>query len=138
MQPLRHYATKSKTTNLSSKPRVPTTEQVLPDGSIFITRLPLSTTESAKAAPLLRKKAVTSSKTLGEAEIAEMQKLRIENPTQWTRKALAERFRCSQFFVSIATGKKQPTVTQAAQDLSEIGYRKKVIYENRVKRRALW
>lgn len=139
VQQFRHYATKSKTTNLSSKPRVPTSEQVLPDGSIFITRLPLSTVESVKAAPLLHKKTLASSKRLGEAEIAEIQKLREENPTQWTRKALAQRFGCSEFFVSIVAGKKQSgAAAQVAEEMNDIGYRKKTILENRVKRRALW
>ncbi|KAH8551818.1 mitochondrial ribosomal protein subunit L20-domain-containing protein [Umbelopsis sp. PMI_123] len=134
----RQYATKSKTTNLSSKPRVPTVENVLPDGSIFITRLPLSTPESSKAAPLLHKKAQAASKNLGESEIAEIRKLRAENPTQWTRKALAERFGCSEFFISIVSGKKQASVSQVGEAVPDIGYRKKLIHDNRVKRRALW
>lgn len=36
-------------------------------------------------------------------EITEMQKLRSEDPVKWNRKALAEKFGCSQFFVSMAT-----------------------------------
>ncbi|KAJ2958058.1 hypothetical protein NQZ79_g6284 [Umbelopsis isabellina] len=137
-QTTRHYATKSKTTNLTSKARVPTEEQVLPDGSIFITRLPLSTPETSKAAPLLHKSAQAGTKKLGDAEIAELRKLRAEDPAKWTRKALAQRFGCSEFFVSIAAGNKQLPTTKAEQVLSEAGYRKKVISENKVKRRALW
>jgi hypothetical protein len=89
-----------------------------------------------KAAPLLHKKTLAASKRLGEAEI---QKLREENPTQWTRKALAQRFGCSEFFVSIVAGKKQSgAAAQVAEEMNDIGYRKKTILENRVKRRALW
>ncbi|CAO3684683.1 unnamed protein product [Umbelopsis ramanniana] len=135
---IRQYATKSKTTNLTSKARVPTIENVLPDGSIFITRLALSTPESSKAAPLLHKKAQAASKKLGESEIAEIRKLRAENPAQWTRKALAERFGCSEFFISIVSGKKQAGVSPVGETVTETGYRKKLIHDNRVKRRALW
>ncbi|CAM0138642.1 hypothetical protein VKS41_008372 [Umbelopsis sp. WA50703] len=135
---IRHYATKSKTTNVTSKARVPTEEQILPDGSIFITRLPLSTPETSKAAPLLHKAPQDATKRLGAAEVEELRQLRAQDPSKWTRKALAQRYGCSEFFVSIAAGKKQPPTHKAEQVLSDAGYRKKIISDNRVKRRALW
>ena len=38
---------------------------------------------------------------LKEADIAEIRRLRAEDPRQWTRVRLAEKFECSQFFVSL-------------------------------------
>lgn len=40
---------------------------------------------------------------LTEAEIAEIQKLRLEDPAKWTRKALAKKFNCSPLFVSMVS-----------------------------------
>lgn len=40
---------------------------------------------------------------LSEADIAEIQRLRLEDPEKWTRKTLAEKFGCSPFFVSMVS-----------------------------------
>lgn len=40
---------------------------------------------------------------LNESDIKEIQKLRLEDPEKWTRKALAEKFQCSPFFISMVS-----------------------------------
>ncbi|KAA8904293.1 hypothetical protein TRICI_005519 [Trichomonascus ciferrii] len=40
---------------------------------------------------------------LTEEDMIEIQRLRKEDPEKWTRKALAEKFNCSEFFISIAS-----------------------------------
>lgn len=40
---------------------------------------------------------------LTESDMIEIQRLRKENPQKWTRKALAKKFNCSPFFISIAS-----------------------------------
>jgi len=44
---------------------------------------------------------------LTEVEVAEIRRLRAEDPHTWTRKRLAEKFDCSQFFVSIVAKNEQ-------------------------------
>lgn len=58
------------------------------------------TNPDAKLPPSLRP--VTEQKYhLSAEEIAEMKRLREEDPRQWTRVRLAEKYGCSQFFVSL-------------------------------------
>lgn len=40
---------------------------------------------------------------LTEADIAEIQRLRLEDPEQWTRKVLSKKFNCSPFFISMVS-----------------------------------
>ena len=40
---------------------------------------------------------------LTKAEISEIQNLRLEDPEKWTRKALAKKFNCSPFFISMVS-----------------------------------
>ncbi|KAI9271899.1 mitochondrial ribosomal protein subunit L20-domain-containing protein [Phascolomyces articulosus] len=135
----RCYATKSKTTNLTTKPRVPFTETALSDGSIFVTReAPVSAQVQATTAPPLRSQPKRVTTKLTQEQIQEMRSLRQSDPTTWTRKKLADKFGCSELFVSISA----PTVKRAVKvevpPTSDAGYRKQLIRKNRERRRELW
>lgn len=79
---------------------------------------------------------------LGKPEIEEMRKLRQEDPRQWTRVRLAEKFQCSQFFVSIATSSTPEIRAEMSRELEAIkrrwGPRKTEAREGRKARKALW
>lgn len=132
---IRTYATKSKTTNLKMKASVPLEQTPLADGSLFIARQPIvAPNVQAQVAPALHKsKAVT--KKLSEAEITEMRQLRESDPSTWTRSKLAKKFGCSELFVGIAA---PSTTKQPVEQVVQHGYRRKLITEQRQKRRALW
>jgi len=78
---------------------------------------------------------------LGQEHIDEIRRLRAEDPRQWTRVRLAEKFECSQYFVSLCCS--APEV-KAEQDraLAAIkmrwGRRKTEARELRVERKKLW
>ncbi|CDS09249.1 hypothetical protein LRAMOSA10609 [Lichtheimia ramosa] len=142
----RTYASKTKTpkpkvSNVNTKARVPVKEMTLDDGSIFVVReSPVPTKVQATAPPL--RQPYEKKYNLSDAQIAEMRQLRQQDPTTWTRKKLADKFGCSELFVSIAA----PTTKHATLEASsssaaaatEEGYRRQLIKRNRERRRALW
>lgn len=70
-----------------------------------------------------------------------MRRLRAENPRQWTRVRLAEKFECSQFFVSLCCS--SPEMKEEQEKLAEMararwGRRKTEAREDRVTRKQLW
>lgn len=78
---------------------------------------------------------------LGAEEIAEIRRLREEDPRQWTRERLAEKFECSQFFVSLCAA--APAVKeQRERELEAVkrrwGRRKTEAREDRQTRKAAW
>jgi hypothetical protein len=135
---IRTYATKSKTTNLKWKPSVPVQQSTLADGTIFIARQPVvEPSVQATVAPLIHKSTVA--KKLSEAEITELRQLRESDPVTWTRSKLANKFGCSELFVSIAAPTKaaKEAKDQAAA-VANHGYRRRLVSQERQKRRALW
>lgn len=64
------------------------------------------------------------------------------DPNVWTRKKLAEKFDCSQFFVGMvvqATKEKKEKEKKILEDVKEKwGRRKRYAREDRRKRRELW
>ena len=104
--------------------------------SIASTRTP----HSARALPSVRpphKKKYH----LTAPEIEEMRRLRAEHPQQWTRVRLAEKFECSQFFVSLCCS--SPDMAVLEEDKVERareswGRRKREAREERGIRRELW
>ncbi|KAI8647737.1 mitochondrial ribosomal protein subunit L20-domain-containing protein [Parasitella parasitica] len=135
---IRTYATKSKTTNLKWKPSVPVQQTTLPDGTVFIARQPVvEPSVQSAVAPLLNKPATY--KKLSETEIKELRQLRESDPSTWTRSKLAKKFGCSELFVGIAASN---ATAQAAENqvtaVANHGYRRKLISQERQKRRALW
>lgn len=79
---------------------------------------------------------------LSADDIAEIQRLRLEDPEQWTRKALAKKFNCSPFFVSMVS--KPASERQAEMDrrleIIKAGWteHRTNARSDRVRRRALW
>ncbi|GAN06697.1 conserved hypothetical protein [Mucor ambiguus] len=135
---IRTYATKSKTTNLKWKPSVPVQQTSLSDGTVFIARQPVvEPSVQSAVAPLIHKP--TTFKRLSESEIKELRQLRESDPSTWTRSKLAKKFGCSELFVSMAAP--SPVVSanaEAAAAAAKHGYRRKLITQERQKRKALW
>ncbi|KAI9489543.1 mitochondrial ribosomal protein subunit L20-domain-containing protein [Zychaea mexicana] len=132
----RSYATKSKTTNLTTTPRVPITETALSDGSIFVTReSPVAPKVQATAPPL---RANANKPQLTAEQINEMRQLRQQDPATWTRKKLADKFGCSELFVSISAPTVKRAVKVELEASSKAGYRRQLIRKNRERRRELW
>lgn len=78
---------------------------------------------------------------LTEPQIEEMRRLRAEDPRQWTRGRLAERFECSQFFVSLCCSApemkaEQEALAEAAR--ARWGRRRREATEDRATRKVLW
>lgn len=78
---------------------------------------------------------------LGQEQIDEIRRLRAEDPRKWTRVRLAEKFECSQFFVSLCCCAPEMKAEQD-KELAEIkkrwGRRKTEAREDRKTRKALW
>lgn len=138
---IRTYATKSKTTNMKWKPSVPVQQTTFADGSVLIARQPVvEPSVQATVAPLLNNNKQTIAKKLSEAEIAELRQLRETDPATWTRSKLAKKFGCSELFVSIAAPSKTGAAATATEEavVSDHGYRRRLITQERQKRKALW
>ncbi|KAL8645801.1 MAG: hypothetical protein Q9226_007136 [Calogaya cf. arnoldii] len=79
---------------------------------------------------------------LKEDEIAEIRRLRQKDPDTWTRKKLAQKFDCSEFFVSMVCEATQEKKQRQQMALDEIkarwGKRRTYAREDRQKRRVLW
>ena len=103
--------------------------------------------ESRKLPPEVRKNRQQEKRYhLGPAEIEQMRRLRQKDPWQWTRKALAERFQCSQFFAGMvgehATKeglRKKNFEEERIKDIRDRwGKRKTIAREDRARRKELW
>ena len=74
-------------------------------------------------------------------QIAEIRKLRSSNPFQWTRKKLAEKFGCTEFFISLACPAPQEKLDAEKRKQEEVksgwGRRKRAAREDRAKRKVL-
>jgi hypothetical protein len=78
---------------------------------------------------------------LSEGDVAEIQRLRTQDPVTWTRVRLAEKFGCSQFFVGLVAKNKAKAESvmkshEAARE--KWGARRKIAKEDRERRKALW
>lgn len=78
---------------------------------------------------------------LGQEQIDEIRRLRAEDPRKWTRIKLAEKFECSQFFVSLCCCAPERKAEQD-KELEEIkrrwGRKKTEAREERQARKQLW
>jgi hypothetical protein len=78
---------------------------------------------------------------LTQHEIDEIKRLRTEDPKHWTRRRLAEKFDCSQFFVSLCVTAPEAAI-QREKELEEVkdkwGRRKREAREARSERKKLW
>jgi Mitochondrial ribosomal protein subunit L20 len=79
---------------------------------------------------------------LGPAEIEEIRQLRASNPWVWTKKRLAEKFGCSEYFVVMCAQAVPERVDWAKEHLERIksrwGPKRTKAREEREKRRTLW
>ena len=79
---------------------------------------------------------------LGEDEIAEIRRLRAEDPWKWTRKVLAEKFGCTEFFVGIVAQASKERMDWSKRLLEQTkerwGKRRTYAREERTKRRETW
>lgn len=78
---------------------------------------------------------------LAQPQIDEIRRLRVEDPRKWTRMALAEKFECSQFFISLccsAPERKDDAATQLAEIKSRWGRRKTEARLQRSERKKMW
>lgn len=83
---------------------------------------------------------------LSAEQVEQMQELRRQNPTTYTRKTLAKKFGCSPFFVGITgSGDKSKDAEAKARHERRFekaearwGPRKRMMRELRSKRRELW
>lgn len=74
-------------------------------------------------------------------DVAEIRRLRTEDPTTWTRVKLAEKFGCSQFFVSLCAQAPEAKIRQdeaLAAVKSKWGRQKREAREDRQTRKAKW
>jgi hypothetical protein len=78
---------------------------------------------------------------LTEVDIKEIQRLRAEDPKTWTREKLAEKFNCSQFFVSIVA-KNEAAGKEYEKRLEEVKKRwgpgRSLARHERGRRKELW
>ncbi|KAL8950489.1 MAG: hypothetical protein Q9222_003478 [Ikaeria aurantiellina] len=79
---------------------------------------------------------------LKETEITEIRRLREKDPFTWSRKKLAEKFDCSEFFVAMiceASPERKEQQRKALEDVkARWGTRRRHAREDRQKRRELW
>nr|POF01009.1 54s ribosomal protein l20, mitochondrial [Quercus suber] len=78
---------------------------------------------------------------LSQQAVDEIRRLRAEDPRKWTRMALAEKFECSQFFVSLCCSAPQRKA-EAQQALAEVkmrwGRRRTEARAQRAERKKMW
>ncbi|KAL8693949.1 MAG: hypothetical protein Q9218_001307 [Villophora microphyllina] len=79
---------------------------------------------------------------LKENDIREIRKLRLEDPFVWSRKKLAQKFDCSEWFVASVCNATSERKAHDLKELEEIkarwGNRRRYAREDRQKRRELW
>ncbi|KAL9103403.1 MAG: hypothetical protein Q9163_001542 [Psora crenata] len=97
---------------------------------------------SRRLPPLARKVQKEKKYHLAPKDIDEIRRLRAEDPWTWTRKKLAEKFDCSQFFVGmVAEASKEKKESERAKVdavKDRWGRRRRDARADREKRRELW
>ncbi|KAL8870700.1 MAG: hypothetical protein Q9174_003317 [Haloplaca sp. 1 TL-2023] len=92
--------------------------------------------------PPAQKKSPEKRYHLQEKEIAEIHQLRRQDPDKWTRRRLAQKFDCSEFFVAMVCEASPQRKAQQQKALEEVkarwGNRRRYAREDRQKRRELW
>ncbi|KAI4234113.1 MAG: hypothetical protein L6R40_006878 [Gallowayella cf. fulva] len=98
--------------------------------------------QTNKRLPPSIKKPTEKKYHLKEQEIAEIRRLREEDPITWSRRKLAQKFDCSEFFVAMiceASPEKKQQEQMALDDIkARWGNRRRHAREDREKRRILW
>jgi len=114
------------------------------NSSTTTTTAPSTSTSGARTAPLAPPLRPFQEKKyhLTPADVAEMRRLRAEDPRQWTRVRLAEKFGCSVFFVNLFA-QKVPELeaeweAEHERARSRWGRTKTEAREDRSRRKAEW
>ena len=136
-----YTARKPVKVNKSSAPVY--TKEELEDGSIFISRVPLSPEKiSHDDLPPPLRPIKQKLYHLTQEQIDEIRQLREQDPVKWTRKKLAEKFECSQFYIGIiapvSKERKIELEKEIDQKIEKMGWKKKFIRNERARRRELW
>ncbi|KAJ1990279.1 hypothetical protein H4R33_001783 [Dimargaris cristalligena] len=118
----------------------------LDDGSEFIARVPLDAAalgplaETDLPPPLYPRR--EPKPPLSAEQQAEVRQLRNDDPVQWTSKRLALKFDCDPVHISrIAPAPRshiKNMIAKAELEWDQLGWKRRLIAINRVKRRALW
>lgn len=136
---LQQYETPSATPKEESAAATATTTQPSILASIAAQKLGYSTPAAQSLAPV--RPQYEKKYHLAQDQIDEIRKLRAEDPRKWTRVRLAEKFECSQFFVSLCCSapeiKKEQDV-ELEQIKSKWGRRKTEARQARKVRKQLW
>ncbi|OMJ30330.1 54S ribosomal protein L20, mitochondrial [Smittium culicis] len=131
---------------------------VMEDNSIFESRVEIavpnskaikeSTLSQAELPPLINKHDIDSINgtsnyvKLSDEQVTELVKLRNEDPVHWTRTRLAKKFGCSEVFVGMVAKCPKWRITQIQAEneakWSKMGYKKRLIKINRIRRRLAW
>nr|CAG8465493.1 9946_t:CDS:1 [Entrophospora candida] len=159
----RHYSARKpvKQVELSA----PVYEEIkLDDGSVFVSRAPpspiplllpseqpqqnLQTNDDNKniitmdKLPPPLKKIQKKKYHLTDTDINSIKELRQKDPDKWTRSKLAKKFNCSQMYIGIVAPtteeRKARLKEQLMEQYSKMGYKKKFIKEERLRRRDMW
>ncbi|PGG97009.1 hypothetical protein GX51_07558 [Blastomyces parvus] len=92
--------------------------------------------------PVFRQQKNQTKNILGEQEIAEMRKLRLEDPMKWSRYVLAQKFGCSAHFVMQVcdAGPQKKAIQQQVLEAikSRWGKKRTIAREDRQLRKELW
>lgn len=124
--------------------------KLVPGKAAVITSNPLPIMKNTKATsgdesdepPLLKPYPHNRTRHLTENELAKMRQLRLKNPTLFSRSRLAKMFNCSPIFVGMVAPLERDKLKQVwrEQEEQKMGWtwRKQLVREARVKRRALW
>ncbi|KAJ2077265.1 hypothetical protein H4R24_005239 [Coemansia sp. RSA 988] len=116
----------------------------LEDGSIFVSRVPKELPEVGEAdlPPLIRTRAPPANKSLTDEDKRELVKLRNTEPARWTVSKLAKKFEIPpQLVLMIAQcprWRQQEIQQNADKEWEKLGYKKRLIRLNRLRRRLLW
>ncbi len=115
----------------------------LEDGSIFISRVPLSPQKkSFDELPPPLNPIKEKSYNLTQEQIKEIQQLREKDPIKWSRKKLAEKFGCSQLYIGIIAPVSKERRIELQEEINEeierMGWKKRFIRNERTRRRELW
>ncbi|KAJ1849615.1 hypothetical protein LPJ70_000360 [Coemansia sp. RSA 2708] len=118
--------------------------ETLEDGSIFVSRVPkeLPTLSEADLPPLVRKpKSAEATPLTPELQHA-LTKLRNEDPAHWTVSRLAKKFDVPRPAVLMLAPcpewRRQEIQSKADAEWEQLGYKKRLIRINRLRRRLQW
>ncbi|ORY08134.1 hypothetical protein K493DRAFT_309939 [Basidiobolus meristosporus CBS 931.73] len=118
-------------------------ESKLDDGSIFVSRVPKqAVVPKPEDLPPTLKPVQPKKYHLTDEDKRQIQELRNQNPSHWTRKRLAEKFDCSPLYISLIAPcppeRKALLEAEKEKKWSRMGYKRQQITINRQRRRELW